>query len=65
MKHYCLFGMMGVECDWVFLKLVSIRESIPEEEQESELMSWINYYGNTFRYVKMEELSREAEDETV
>ena len=65
MKHYCLSGRVGVDWDWIFLKLVSIRESIPEEEQESELMSWINYYGNTFRYVKMEELPSEAEDETV
>jgi len=52
---------MGVDCDWVFLKLVSVRTSIPVEEQESELMSWINYYGNTFRYVKMEELPSEDE----
>lgn len=61
MKHYCLSGRMGSDCDWVFLKLVSIREFIPEEEQESELMSWINHYGNTFRHVKVEELPSEAE----
>lgn len=61
MKYYCLSGRMGVDCDWVFLKLVSIRESIPEGEQERELVSWINYYGNTFRHVKVEELPSEAE----
>lgn len=60
MKHYCLSGRMGVDHDWNFLKLVSIRESIPEEEQESELMSWIRYYGNTFRHVKVEELPGEG-----
>lgn len=61
MKYYCLSGRMGVDCDWVFLKLVSIRESIPEGEQERELVSWINYYGNTFRHVKVEELPSEDE----